>query len=113
MESENFQYYNMTKEEFINLNTMATASILTTNTATFIGINKIDRSEIQQSIIQNFETTLENSLFFINGVNIYSSIVSSINNSGNNLVVTFDTASIGYDIESADKVLSIGKFKQV
>lgn len=103
----------MTKAEFLNLNTMATASILTTNTATFIGINKIDRSEIQQSITQNFETTLENSLFFINGLNIYSSIVSSINNSGNNLVVTFDTASIGYDIESADKVLSIGKFKQV
>lgn len=94
----------MTKEEFINTNTFISASSITLDTATFNNVNTIDLSA-------DYTTNASNSLFFINGIHIYSQIILAIQNSGNNMNVMFDTGSLGYPLESIDGITAQGKFK--
>lgn len=96
----------MTREQFINHNLTIIATSVALNEVTFNNINKIVISD-------NIQTDVDNSLFFINGVHIYNSMITSILDSGSNLVVTFDTGSMGHNLESIDKIIGIGKFNSV
>lgn len=93
----------MTKNEFLNTFESIVASSYTADTATFENINTIYLSE-------KYQTTTTNSLFFINGVHIYSESIISVQNSGNNLIVTFNTSSIGHTLEATDEITAHGKF---
>lgn len=87
---------------FISLNNSAIADSVTTNTATFNGYS--------------FPTppigfTVDQSSFvvFINGVQI-SQNDRNVAEIGSNIVVTFDTNSIGYTLDNRDVITLTGKF---
>ena len=96
-------------ENFLNTFLFSSASLITTNSATFNSIN-IATSNYSAN---NYEGNTKNSLFFINGVNIYSSSIISMANSGSNVVITYNTSSMGYNLETEDNVILIGKFTQI
>ena len=55
-------------------------------------------------------TSINNFTFYINGLNVPSNLVLLTENSGN-VILTFDTVSLGYALESDDEVVAIGKFE--
>jgi hypothetical protein len=55
-------------------------------------------------------TSINNFTFYINGLSISSNLVLLTENSGN-VILTFDTISLGYVLESDDEVVAIGKFE--
>ena len=55
-------------------------------------------------------TTKNNFVFYINGQNININYVTLVE-AGGNVTVIFDTASIGYTLDTTDEVIAIGKFQ--
>lgn len=55
-------------------------------------------------------TTKNNFVFYINGQNINVNYVTLVE-AGGNVTVIFDTASIGYILDTTDEVIAIGKFQ--
>lgn len=96
----------MTTNEFVNLNTTVSASLITQNTVTFNNVNTA--SVMSGMVLLSTDTT--NSLFFINGVYIYSDRIQAIQNTGSHMFVVFDTASLQYDLEIDDSIIAVGKF---
>ena len=96
--------------DFFTLNLPITASVFSgSDTAIFYGINT--KSPPQGTTLTDYK---KGSLFFINGQHIYSDKITSIENSGSDLVVIFDTASLGYSIsQSWDFVSGTGKFERI
>lgn len=54
-------------------------------------------------------TTIENFEFYVNGQNIPSSLALFDNYEGG-ISITFNTASVGFSLETDDEVIAIGKF---
>ena len=54
-------------------------------------------------------TTIANFEFYVNGQNIPSSI-ANFNSYTGGISVTFDIAQLGYNLETDDEIIAIGKF---
>ena len=54
-------------------------------------------------------TTISNFEFYVNGQNIPSSL-ASFNNYDGGVSITFDTSSVGFDLEIDNEIIAIGKF---
>lgn len=82
------------------------ATSVTSTTATFNGVN------IKQApVASGLPTTKENFNFYTNGHHISSEYVSSVVNSGNDVIVTF--SGLGYILETTDTVVGVGKFLEL
>ena len=76
------------------------------NTATFTGASMLQPGPLSSLP----PTTVNNFTFYINGQYAPSSLVTLVEDSGN-IILTFNTVSLGYDLESDEEVLAIGKFQ--
>ena len=54
-------------------------------------------------------TSINNFTFFVNGQYVPSTLVT-LTESGGNVVLVFDTSSLGYTLESNDEIIAVGKF---
>jgi hypothetical protein len=89
---------------YINTNKQLQADIITVpNTFIFTGASILQPSSLLP------ETTVANFEFYVNGQNIPSSL-ASFNNYEGGVSVTFNTASVGFSLETDDEIIAIGKF---
>jgi len=103
-------YINISQElspqDLIYINTKKTlqADIINVpNTVIFTGATILEpTSLLPPTSIADFD-------LYINGQNV-SSLIASFNNYVGGVSVTFDTAQLGYELETDDQVIAIGKF---
>ena len=91
--------------EYLNVNITKIANTVTSTTAIFTGASI--RQPPSGSTLP--ATSISNFVVYINGQNIPSSYITLDSGSGN-VVLTFNTASIGYSLISTDEVTAVGKF---
>jgi hypothetical protein len=91
---------------YINRSVVKVANSVTTNTATFLA------EFLQAPLAASFPpTSKDNFTFYINGIYIRFSIVTDfIDNGDGTCTVTFDNDALGYNLETSDEVIAIGKF---
>ena len=85
---------------------LASSSDMTTTTATFVTASLADAPagfDLNSTSNQDF-------LVFVNGAYVRPGIYSVAEDSPN-VVFTFTTSSLGYDLESDDEVIAYGKFE--
>lgn len=91
---------------YLNTNKPLKADTITVpNQALFLGASLIEPpngSQLPATSINNF-------IFYINGQYIPTSLVSFVSDS-NGIKIQFDTAQVGYVLETDDEVIAIGKF---
>ena len=89
---------------YINTKKQMQADIITVpNTAIFTGASILQPTSILP------ETTINDFEFYINGQNVPSSI-ANFNSYVGGISISFDTAQLGYELETDDEVIAIGKF---
>jgi hypothetical protein len=89
---------------YINTKKQLQADTITANTAQFTG------ASILQPSLPDLGTTTNYSFeYYINGQNVTPSIVT-LSTGGGNVIFTFDTAQLGYSLETDDEIIAIGKF---
>jgi hypothetical protein len=93
--------------EYLTLNKSLKADIITTNTATF------NNTRIVQPVVTSTlpPTTVDMFSFFINGVYVSRTAITSLSQVGSNVVLTVDPNILGYTLSSTDEVMGIGKFE--
>ena len=91
---------------YLNTNIALKANTITLpNTAIFIGA-----SVLQPPYDSGLPaTTVDSFVFYINGQYVPSSMVTLSELSGN-VIITFDTAQVGFSLKLTDEVIAIGKF---
>ena len=89
---------------YINSNKTKIAAYLTNNSAI------INNATILPAPPALTPTTKNSFYYFINGQNIPSTYVISFTQVVSNIVIIFDTASIGYGLSTTDEIFIIGKF---
>lgn len=98
---------NNSEVAYLNTNTLKTANTVTApNTAVFNSAALLQPpagSSLPPTTVSNFS-------FFVNGVNVASSLITLVEASGN-ITLTFDTAGMGYTLVSTDEVIAVGKFQ--
>ena len=102
-------YTGLTPEDlaYISVNITRIADIVTTSTATFNNASFLEPSSGSQLP----PTTADNFTFFANGVNIPSGSISGFGSDGmGNLILSLNTANLGYSLISTDEITAIGKF---
>jgi hypothetical protein len=89
---------------YINAKKQLQADIITVpDTFIFTGASILHpTSLLPQTTINNFE-------FYVNGQNVPSSL-ASFNNYTGGVSITFITGSLGYNLETDDEIIAIGKF---
>ena len=92
---------------YLNTNITKVADTITVpNTAIFTGA-----ALLQPPVGSSLPATSKNNfVFYINGQNINVDYVTLVE-AGGNVTVIFDTASIGYTLDTTDEVIAIGKFQ--
>ena len=92
---------------YLNTNKLKTANTVTVpNTVVFTGASLLQPpagSTLPATSVDNFT-------FFVNGVNVASSFVTLVE-AGGNIILTFNTAGMGYTLVSTDEVIAVGKFQ--
>ena len=92
---------------YLNTNKLKTANTVSApNTAVFTGAALLQPpvgSVLPPTSVDNFN-------FFVNGVNVASSLVTLVE-AGGNVTLTFNTAGMGYTLVSTDEVIAVGKFQ--
>lgn len=92
---------------YLNTSNMFTASIITLNTATFVS-----RSIVQPSSGSSLPpTSINNFTFYINGQYANNNNVVSFNQVNANLVLTMNTSSLGFSLQSDEEIVIIGKIQ--
>jgi hypothetical protein len=93
--------------EYLDTNiTKKATSIFGGNTAVIIGA-----AVLQPGPLSSLPpTSINNFTFYINGQYAPSSLVTLTEDSGN-VILLFDTLSLGYTLESDDEIIAIGKFE--
>jgi len=92
---------------YLNTNKLKTANTVTApSTVVFTGAALLQPSAGSPLP----PTSNDNFTFFINGINVASSLVTIIE-AGGNITLTFNTTSMGYTLQSTDEVIAIGKFQ--
>jgi hypothetical protein len=89
---------------YINSNKTKTAVYLTDNSAI------INNATILEAPPTLTPTTKNSFYYFINGQNIPSTYIISFTQVGNNIIIIFDIASLGYGLSATDEIFIIGKF---
>jgi hypothetical protein len=91
---------------YLNRSLVKVADSVTTDTATF------NAEFLPAPLSSAFPpTSKDNFTFYINGIYIRFSVVSTFVDNGNGTcTVTFDTNALGYNLETSDEVIAIGKF---
>jgi hypothetical protein len=56
-------------------------------------------------------TSVNEFKFFVNGVNVDASHIVSFQEVGSNTVLTINAATLGYDLDTEDEVVAVGKFE--
>jgi hypothetical protein len=77
--------------------------IITPNTIIFTGASILQPSSLLP------ETTINDFEFYINGQNA-PSLIASFNSYIGGVSITFDTDQLGFELETSDEVIAIGKF---
>jgi hypothetical protein len=90
---------------YLNTNITKVADIVTAETAIFTGATILEPTA--GSTLPN--TTVSNFTFYVNGQNIPTSYIT-LGESGSNVVLTFNTGSVGYALIPTDEVTAVGKF---
>jgi hypothetical protein len=90
---------------YLNTNITKVADIVTAETAIFTGATILEPTA--GSTLPN--TTVSNFTFYVNGQNIPTSYIT-LGESGSNVVLTFNTGSVGYSLIPTDEVTAVGKF---
>jgi hypothetical protein len=91
---------------YLNVNMTKTADSITSNTATFLNSSMLPApsgSGLPPTSVNDFK-------FFINGVNLDTSLIISFVQVGNNMVLTINTSGLGYTLSDHMQVIAIGKF---
>jgi hypothetical protein len=89
---------------YINTKKQLKANIITIpNTVIFTGASILQPSLILPS------TTINDFEFYINGLSI-SSLIASFNSYGGGVSISFNIDQLGYNLETDDEVIAIGKF---
>ena len=89
---------------YINTKKQLQADIVTVpDTVIFTGASILQPTSILP------ETTINDFEFYINGQNVPTSI-ANFNSYVGGISVTFNTAQLGYELETDDEVIAIGKF---
>jgi len=91
---------------YLNTNVTKTADIITNNTATFLNSSLLaapGNSGLPDTSVSDFK-------FFINGVNLDASYITSFTQVGNDMVLTINTSGLGYTLNNHTQVIAIGKF---
>jgi len=89
---------------YINAKKQLQADIITApNTAIFTGASILQPTSILP------ETTISDFEFYINGQNA-PSLIATFNSYIGGISVSFDTAQLGFELETDDEVIAIGKF---
>jgi hypothetical protein len=91
---------------YLNTNALKTANTVTTSTAIFTGASLL-QPPVGSSLPP---TSNDNFAFFVNGVNVGSSLVTIVE-AGGNVTILFNTAGMGYVLSSTDEVIAVGKFQ--
>ena len=91
---------------YLNTNALKTANTVTTSTAIFTGALLL-QPPVGSSLPP---TSNDNFTFFVNGVNVASSLVTIVEGGGN-ITLLFNTAGMGYTLASLDEVIAVGKFQ--
>ena len=88
---------------YINTKKQLQADTITSTSAIFTGASILNPSTfLSASSITSFE-------FYVNGQNIPSSL-ASFNNYNGGVSITFNTSSVGFDLETDNEIIAIGKF---
>lgn len=97
---------NTAEVAYLNTNTIKTANTVTTSTAIFTS------AALLQPPVGSLlpPTSVSNFAFFVNGINVGSSLVT-ITEAGGNVTLSFNTAGMGYILSSTDEVIAVGKFQ--
>jgi hypothetical protein len=91
---------------YLNVNMTKTADSITSNTATFLNSSMLPApsgSGLPPTSVNDFK-------FFINGINLDTSLIISFVQVGNNMVLTINTSGLGYTLSDHMQVIAIGKF---
>ena len=91
---------------YLNVNVTKTADSITSNIATFLNSSMLpapSSSGLPPTSVNDFK-------FFINGVNLDTSLIISFVQVGNNMVLTINTSALGYTLSDHMQVIAIGKF---
>lgn len=91
---------------YLNRSLVKVADSITANTATFTA------EFLSAPLSSSFPpTSKDNFTFYINGIYIRFSVVSTFVDNGNGTcTVTFDTNALGYNLEVTDEIVAVGKF---
>jgi hypothetical protein len=90
---------------YLNTNTEKTAtSVTSTSTATFT-------ADFLSAPLSLPSTSITNFIFFVNGQLIENgALVSFTNNTAGTCILTINTTALGFNLQSTDEVVAIGKF---
>ena len=93
--------------DYLNTSVTEKADYMTYNTARF------DSSSIKQPPTSSTlpTTSLVDFRFFVNGVHVNDLSIVSFIQTGSFTILTVNTASLGYALDSGDEVIAIGKFE--
>lgn len=92
---------------YLNTNKLKTANTVTVpNTVVFTGASLL-QPPVGSSLPA---TSVDNFTFFVNGVNVGSSFVTLVE-AGGDVILTFNTAGMGYTLAATDEVIATGKFQ--
>lgn len=90
--------------DYINTNKTKVATYTNSNAATIIG------ASILSAPVTLPPTDKNSFYYFINGQNVPSTYVVSFTQTGADIVIVFNIASLGYELSSTDEIFIIGKF---
>ena len=97
---------NTAEVAYLNTNALKTANTVTTSTAVFTGASLLQPPV--GSLLP--PTSNDNFTFFVNGVNVASSLVTIVE-AGGDVTVLFNTSGMGYTLAPLDEVIAVGKFQ--
>jgi hypothetical protein len=85
----------------------ADAASTTSNTATFL--NTVFKQPPAESGLP--ATSVSDFKFFVNGVYVDATHITSFVESGANTVLTINAGTLGYSFDSQDEIIAVGKFE--
>jgi hypothetical protein len=90
--------------DYINTNKTKVAVYTNSNTATLVG------ATILSAPVTLPPTNINSFYYFINGQNVPSTYIISFIQTGPDIIIVFNIASLGYSLSSTDEIFVIGKF---
>jgi hypothetical protein len=90
--------------DYINTNKTKVAVYTNSNTATLVG------ATILSAPVTLPPTNINSFYYFINGQNVPSTYIISFTQTGPDIIIVFNIASLGYSLSSTDEIFVIGKF---